>query len=237
MLLMPASLLGAMVASATYNRVELANTSGTLWKGQATPVILQRDGGLIVLDSFAWELDLPALLKATLRIQLKWDSVRQEAPMEINITPRQLEVKQLYLPLSASLIGETSEFIKPAGLRGRIIVRGDTLLISQQGVLGKASAEWLEASSLLSSVSPLGNYRLDFDTDYTRLAIQLSSISGALRLSGQGTMLPNKGLSFSGKASAASGQEDALKELLNHLGPELSPGVRTFTIVPTAGQQ
>ena len=232
----PASLLNPLLNLASQHRLSLANCNGSLWHGSATPVMLQRDGGLITFDTLRWTMDFRQLIQARLLLRLDWENSNQSAPMVLKLSPNDVSINQLYLPLSASLIGEMSEFIKPAGLRGRIIVRGDNLNISHQGIEGNASADWLDATSLLSNVAPLGNYRITFNAHSSDLAIQLSSLSGALVLNGNGKFTANSGLAFTGSVQAAAGQEDNLRELLNHLGPETNLGVHSFTLVPGAGK-
>jgi hypothetical protein len=53
-----------------------------------------------------------------------------------------------------------------------------------------------------------------------------------LLLEGDGIWLTGQGLEFHGKAQASAGNNDNLKELLNHLGPETNPGVHSFNLIP-----
>ncbi len=232
----PASLLSRIIDRASNGRVELANTRGTLWSGSANPVLHQRSGGLITLTTLHWNIAPLGLVSGKLNAQLQWDDEAQFSPMDIIASPGQVELRRAYLPLSALLLDEASDFLKPAQLRGQIILKSDSLMITKQGVQGTATADWLNASSLLSSIAPLGNYHFTFSSSSAGVDIALNTASGALQLAGQGHFSASAGLDFKGTAQAASGKEEALRELLGHLGPEERPGVNTFTLVPARGR-
>lgn len=232
----PAGLLGIVLRDVTQNRLELANTQGSIWHGSANPVIRQRSGKLITLDRLRWEMIFMPLLRGKLSIQLYWDHAAQGTPMEISASLSQLDVHNAFIPLPALLLDEVSDFLKPAQLRGDVILKSDALVISRQTVLGNASADWINASSLLSTIAPLGNYHLAFSSTVSGVDIVLSTSSGALILGGQGRLTTANGLDFKGTAQASKGNEDALRDLLGHLGPELTPGVSTFNLVPTRAQ-
>lgn len=228
----PASLLSYFLSLASNGRIEIANTTGTIWRGEGIPVLHQRSGSLITLSPLSWIISAPTLLTGKLSTQLTWSNSAQSAPMSVIASPNLIEIRHAYLPLPAMVLDEASDFLKPAQLRGQTVLQSDSLLISRQGVQGSATAEWLNASSLLSDISPLGNYHFDFTFTHNSVDIQLKTTSGALVLAGQGKMT-TAGLDFKGSAQAEKGKEVALRELLNHLGPEERPGVNTFSLVPS----
>jgi general secretion pathway protein N len=71
-------------------------------------------------------------------------------------------------------------------------------------------------SSRLSTLSPLGDYRLQLSGGDVP-AINLQTLQGALQLSGSGQVVGSR-LRFSGEASAAPAQQDALSNVLNIIG-------------------
>lgn len=229
----PASLLSQLLAYASNGKVELANTQGTIWSGFASPILRQKKGGLITLSSLHWNIAPLALFTGKLIAQLNWDSEQTIEPMLVTVSANQVELQHTYIPLPAILLDEASDFLKPAALRGQIILKSDSLTITRQGLQGSATADWLNASSLLSSVSPLGDYHLTFSGSTAGLDFSLKTTSGALILAGQGSFSASTGLDFKGTAQAAKGKEEALHELLANLGPEVTPGVNTFSLVPT----
>ena len=229
----PASILNFILDSASHGKVALANTEGTIWQGAGTPVLRQKSGGLITLNSLQWNIDVLELFIGKLSTRLKWDVDQTVVPMTVVVTFNQIELQHVYIPLPGILLDEASDFLKPAVLRGQIILKSDRLLISKQGLQGSATADWLNASSLLSSVSPLGDYHFTFSSTPAGVDITLNTTSGALILAGQGRFSNSTGLDFKGTAQAAKGKEASLHELLSNLGPEQTPGVNTFSLVPS----
>ncbi len=79
-----------------------------------------------------------------------------------------------------------------------------------------------DMSSRLSTLRPMGSYQVRVSgpaggTFTATPQVQLSTLSGALRLSGQGQWLGER-LRFTGEAQAAEGQEQNLSNLLNIIG-------------------
>jgi general secretion pathway protein N len=101
------------------------------------------------------------------------------------------------------------------------------LLLSTQGL----SIEWIEGrlavagraelraqriSSRLSTLRPMGSYRVTVLGGPTP-ALQLETLEGALQLTGSGQWVGSR-LRFSGTATAAPDREEALANLLNIIG-------------------
>ena len=96
-------------------------------------------------------------------------------------------------------------------------------LQSVQGRLrldGRLDLELHDVSSRVSTLPALGSYRLSVQGQGAasdQAALQLSTLSGALRLSGSGQWTGSK-LKFRGQAQAAPDQAAALSNLLNIIG-------------------
>jgi general secretion pathway protein N len=81
---------------------------------------------------------------------------------------------------------------------------------------GQAQLQLQSVASRLSTLRPLGDYALDLQGD-TSARVQLRTLSGELRLSGQGEWRA-QGLHFEGLGQASTGSEAALANLLGVLG-------------------
>lgn len=226
----PASLLDQGLQYASGGRLLLANASGTVWQGSATPALRMQDGSLVALSSFHWKIAAPSLLAGKILVQLHPDD--QPSATEATLFLDRIELRHAQLGFPARLLGETSMMLKPVQLRGQLQVQADHLTWSGQGIRGSAVVDWRHASSVLSGDHVLGDYRMALDGAGERMHIVLATTSGMLLLEGDGNWLAGRGLEFHGKASASSGNYDTLTELLHHLGPEISPGVHTFDFVP-----
>ncbi|MDF1483911.1 type II secretion system protein N, partial [Ramlibacter sp. H39-3-26] len=81
---------------------------------------------------------------------------------------------------------------------------------------GTARLEALRMSSRLSTLQPMGSYRITMQGG-AATTLRLETIEGALLLSGSGQWVGSR-LHFGGEASAAPGREAALSNLLNIIG-------------------
>ena len=101
------------------------------------------------------------------------------------------------------------------------------LLLSTQGlsvewnegrlaVAGRAELTASRLSSRLSTLKPMGSYRITL-TGGSPSTLQLDTLEGALQLTGTGQWIGSR-LRFSGTASAAPEREAALSNLLNIIG-------------------
>ena len=98
-------------------------------------------------------------------------------------------------------------------------------------VAGRVEIELLDVSSRLSTIEPLGSYRLTIAGDPANpgtSTLTLATLNGALLLSGRGS-LGSAGLRFRGEASAAPADEAALNNLLNIIGRR--SGVRSIIAI------
>ena len=90
---------------------------------------------------------------------------------------------------------------------------------------GSLRAEAMDMSSRLSTLAPLGSYRVDVEGRGASASVRLSTLSGALILAGDGVWNGQR-MQFSGTARAAPGREQSLATLLGLLGPRQGDHVR-----------
>lgn len=235
----PAAWLADSVAQASGQRLLLADARGSVWQGNATVVLTGGQGShdasalpgrlhwRLGLDGAALALHLRQACclngEVLLRVVPGLGRVRLELPGPGNgQVPRAIG----YWPASWLVgLGTPWNTLRPSG----------TLQLSSPGlVLEQVQGRWRFSghaeltlagmASRLSTLEVLGNYRLTLSGDAARgeaAAVQLSTTSGALQLSGRGQILgPGAAsrLRFSGQASAAAGAEPGLNNLLNIIG-------------------
>jgi general secretion pathway protein N len=93
-------------------------------------------------------------------------------------------------------------------------------LVRQQqavAVNGRTVLAMNDMGSRMTPVKPLGSYQLTMDWHGQQAQLNLNTVRGALLLSGSGSLDRGR-LQFSGQASAATGYEETLGNLLNLLG-------------------
>jgi general secretion pathway protein N len=228
----PASLLDWVVQTSSQGRVLLANASGTIWNGSATPALRTQDGSLVTLPFLHWEIAVPSLLTGKIQARLIWDNQSSVSATDAIISLSQIELQHPQLQIPARVMAEASPMLRPAQFRGQLIIQGDRVVFSKRGMEGMAAVDWRQASSALSAIAPLGDYHLLLNGTGNIIHIGLTTNSGILVMEGDGNWQLGRGLAFQGKAHASTGNNDNLTDLLHNLGPEVSPGVHAFNVTP-----
>jgi general secretion pathway protein N len=226
----PAAWLASAVASATQQRLLLADARGTLWSGSAVVVLT---GGPDSRDAAS----LPGRLQWTLGFKgLGFDLQAQHAcclngSVLLQIRPGFGRTAYTLVP-PAGWVGQwPSAWLGGLGTPFNTLQLGGSIRLSSPGLAlesvqgrwrmtGRADVELLNASSRLSTLDALGSYRLSINGDPAAAGtsqLALSTLEGALRLSGSGSWGP-AGVRFNGEASAAAQNEAALSNLLNIIG-------------------
>lgn len=227
----PATLLARLVEGSSNGQFALANASGTVWQGSATPVIRQRSGNFLALEKLHWDIALLPLFTGKIITRMRWDNVEQGLPMVATVSLDQIELRNAVIPLQAVVLGELSPMLQPVQLSGKIQIKSDQFTFSKSGINGNAIADWTNAGSVLSSVNPLGSYRINLAGAGGQLDVTLMTTSGVLLLEGKGNFTRNQGLKFQATARATADSKGSLDELLRNFGPESAPGVHSINLM------
>ena len=226
----PAAWLAAGVASATGQRLLLADARGTVWSGSAVAVLTggqgSRDASALP-GRLSWSLSLHGLglsvglrqaccINGELRLAVHpgWSRLRLELP------PTQGAVGQ-WPAAWLSGLGTPWNTLQPTG--SMQLSSPGLSLESVQGRWrfdGRAELELLGMGSRVSTLDVLGSYRLSLvhaPGSADGATLSLSTLNGALLLSGNGQWVASR-WRFLGQASAAPGSETVLNNLLNIIG-------------------
>lgn len=227
----PASWLAGWLASASAGHVLVVDTRGSIWNGS----------GVLVLTGGAGSRDA-----ASLPGRLHWQMSLQGLGLQLAARQDCCINGELRLLIQPGL-GRTRIALEnradwlarlPAGVLAGLGTPWNTLqlggtlrLTAREFVLESAQGRWRQSGSLqlelsnlssrISTVAPLGSYRLDLNADTATpgsSTLQLSTLEGALQLNGVGTLNPGGKSRFTGEAAAAPGREEALNNLLNIIG-------------------
>ena len=226
----PAAWLARSVASASGERVLLADARGTVWSGSAVAVLTggpgSRDASALP-GRLEWTLGWHGAgleLRARHACCLNGDVALQIRPgfgrYTLTLVPPSGWVGQwptaflggLGTPWNTMELGGTARLVSPAfkleSVQGRWIADG------------RADIELVGVSSRLTTLDTLGSYRLSLTGDAANPGLALLSLStqeGALQLGGTGTLGPS-GVRFRGEARATPEAEPVLTNLLNIIG-------------------
>lgn len=233
----PACWLAQAIVVLTDERLLLAESQGTIWRGDAVAVLT---GGAGSRDARTlpgrvnWTLRMQGL---SLRLTLQHDCC-MPTPVVLAIKPgwQRIEGRLLLQPASAVApvaAGDVGRW--PAAWLGGLGTPWNTLQLS--GALRLSSSdlafEWVQGrlrmqgqatvflddvASRVTTLDRLGSYRMDVSTDTQgQVQLRLSTQDGALQLSGEGGA-GTSGLRFRGEARAAEAERGALDNLLNIIG-------------------
>lgn len=219
----PARWLAAGVAQASQGQVLLADPRGTVWNGSAQLVLAGGDGST---NSTA----LPQRLHW--QIRPAWNGLRTALLADCCMAqPLQLHAIPHWGGAQLTLTDSQSHWPAPllAGLGApwNTLQPEGTLSLSTQALVldwnagrmvlsGQARLEAIDMASRLSTLKPMGSYRLTL-TGGSPTTLQLETLGGSLQLTGSGQWVGAR-LRFEGMATAAPDRVDALSNLLNIIG-------------------
>lgn len=219
----PARWLGAVISQASHAQVRLIDTQGTVWRGSARLLLTGGSGSndeTALPGRVHWRL-APAGLGA--QVQLSADCCTS-TPLNARATPGW---GTLAVRLSDGLSHWPAPLLTGLGtpwntvqLQGQVQLATTGLAVSwvrgRADLQGQARLDLLGVSSRLSTLHPIGSYRVTIaGGDATTLT--LATLDGALQLTGSGRWVGQR-LRFTGEATAAPGREAALANLLNIIG-------------------
>jgi general secretion pathway protein N len=218
----PAAWLGPIVERQTGGRLTLGDAQGTLWRGSAFIGGAPGAGGAVtplLPGRFAWRLS-PLVLLGSVSLQLE-NPLALSQPVRVTGSWSQWQVSPAELMLPAeglAGLGAPLNTLAPSGVM-RLSWSTLELMRQQQAVAvnGRTVLVMNDMGSRMSPVKPLGSYELAMDWQGQQAKLNLTTVRGALLLSGNGSLDRGR-LQFSGQAAAANGYEETLGNLLNLLG-------------------
>jgi general secretion pathway protein N len=226
----PAAWLAAAVASATDQRLLLADARGTVWSGSAVAVLTggpgSRDASALP-GRLGWSLAPQGLgLSVGLR-----QSCCINGELKLAVRPGWGRLR-LELPPTQGAVGQwPAAWLTGLGTPWNTLQPTGAMQLSSPGLSlesvngrwrfdGRADLELQGMASRVSTLDVLGSYRLSLARDTASAdgaTLSLTTLNGALLLSGHGQWAGSR-WRFLGQASAAPGSETVLNNLLNIIG-------------------
>jgi len=219
----PARWLAAWVDRASGGQLLLAEARGTVWTGSAQLVLA---GGAGSTDAAA----LPG--RVSWELGPRWDGVAARLRAEC-CTPQPVDLRARWRLAGLQVeVGDGASHWPAQVVAGlgtpwnTLQLDGEVQLVTQglsvewvagrTAVAGRAELVALRVGSRLSTLRPMGSYRITLQGG-TQATLRLETIEGSLQLSGSGQWVGRR-LHFRGEASAAPDREAALGNLLNIIG-------------------
>lgn len=220
----PAQWLAAPLWQLSQQHIGLSQPRGTLWTGSAQLLLAGGPGSQdrsLLPGRLHWQLRLQGL---GLQLHLEADCCT-EAPLEARLgwTPSgwQLQLADHRSLWPAAVLAGLGTPWNTLQFEGQLQLQTQDLQLHwadtrlQQS--GQAELLAQRLASRLSTLNPMGSYRLRLHSAAGLPVLDLATQEGALRLSGQGEWAGGH-LRFRGEASAEPASEAALSNLLNIIG-------------------
>ena len=219
----PAHWLTGMVEHFSHQRLVFAQVRGTLWQGSGQVTLTGGAGSqdaATLPGRVSWQLR-PGL--NALKAELQADCCLSQ-PWQLRLQPSwsgaQLAVADSQSQWPAQWLtglGTPWNTVQP---EGRLSLRTQGLTLAwasgRQTLQGQAQLDALDMSSRLSTLKPMGSYRIRLQGGGAP-GFTLETLEGSLQLSGSGQWVGGS-LRFEGVATAAPDRQETLSNLLNILG-------------------
>ncbi|WP_439590712.1 type II secretion system protein N [Hydrogenophaga sp.] len=226
----PARWLADRVGSATSGQLQLVNARGSVWNGQADLVFTGGDGSrtqTALPQGLQWQLR-PTLSSASPAVSLRLTApCCTPQPMAMTLVPRlggaELRMAGNSSHWPAELLTGLGTPWNTLRMEGQLVLQTPGLTLrfdkGRATLQGEAAVEAVDLVSRLSTLRPLGSYRMSLRADAggNTTTLDLATLRGALQLQGSGQWVGGR-LRFQGVAEAAPDSEAALANLLNIVG-------------------
>ncbi len=236
----PATVISQYLAAKTANTLLFTNAEGTIWHGNSEVAInadqIQAQGvnHPSIIGQIDWDIKGSRLFLGELNIIIKWNKIEAGT---LVLTSNHFSIKKLNLDLPADAISSLIPSLKVAQLGGQLHISATSFIISNiykanlnLKFSGPIQLDWQQASSLLSSINPLGRYHANFNGVNEQITIKVATLNGPLILIGDGAWSHENGLQFKGSVTAENSQKQPLAPLLHILGNESNVGSGYYKI-------
>lgn len=223
----PAHWLAQSIQRLSGERVQLLAPQGTVWRGSAQLVLSAGQGSRVptaLPGRIQWQLStnfegLSFALSTDCCLPQPWLWTLSPIWGGVRVRLSDQTAAQPSRWPSALLSGLGTPW-NTLQLQGSLALSSQQLELQWQpsgwNLTGRAQLDASQISSSLSTLKPMGSYRLALEGG-PQPTLQLTTLEGSLQLSGTGRW-GQGGLRFEGEASAAPERAEALTNLLNIIG-------------------
>ena len=218
----PARLVDAALDRATGGRLRLSAPGGVLWAGRGHLELRDPQVQGAVVRPVEWRLKPAALREGRIGFEVRAQGAPQ--PFTVAFSWGRLEVSAARLTLPAEALGLALPQLGALELTGTVSLDVPSAVWENGELTAGAAVRWRSAGSALSRISPLGSYELRLDCARSIARVALSTIEGALELTGSGAWTLGERPRLRASARVAPPYRPQLEPLLRLMGAEREPG-------------
>lgn len=219
---LPAWLIPWAIKQTQLNQIIINNSVGSFWNGKGTGqveiFVPSSPSYILILDQIAWSWRPTHLLAG----ELAWDVALENKSAKFSGVVATgfggVSIHHAKAEMPAQIISDiypAAALFKP---QGKLLLTTDDFSFSKNNFSGKAQLDWRGAEVIMSPVKPLGEYRALLNATGSATDVQLSTLSGPLKLNGKGNWTVKDGARFSGTAQAEATQAANIDPLLQLMG-------------------
>ena len=207
----PAAWLGDWMQN--HGKARLLDARGTVWHGSALLGVSDGRETTLIPGRIEWTVDDLGLRRIAVRVSHPWLTM----PLMLSVDTNGMRIEKGTARLPAGVLagaGAPFNTLRPGGV---LEMAWTDTEIRGTSLKGEVQVDWRDAQSALSTVVPLGTYRLTVKGSGGVPAIDLRTLAGPLQMQGKGTVEGSR-IRFNGIATAEPSMLGALNGLLGLLG-------------------
>ena len=195
------------------SKLRLVDARGTVWQGSALVGFSDGRETTLVPGRVKWRIHGLNTARVQAQVVHPW----LERPLELSLGAQGVHFAKGSARLPAGVLasaGAPFNTLRPGGVLELAWTDAD---LRGAALNGQLQIDWRDARSALSTVAPLGSYRLRVTGAGAPPTMELVTLSGPLQMQGKGTMQGSR-IRFNGTAGAEPAMWPALNGLLGVLG-------------------
>ena len=226
----PADWLAWGLARTTKGIIHIDQPTGSVWHGAGKLTVYYPQTTPNDFGQAQWTIDPLWLITGQLQIHAESATNATKLQGTMRLGRNRVLFSDVSLTLPAERVGVLYPPVALANPQGQFSLHTRELNISPSAVEGGAELLWQNAASALSTVKPLGEYKLEMTGQNKTANLKLSTVRGDLELTGQGQwhLLDSGILQFNGTV-LPRGHTEELEPLLQLLGNAQGNGARPLT--------
>ena len=214
----------------TQGIVRLDPIAGSLWGGNGRLVIYYPPTTPHDFGQAEWGINPLWLLTGHVQLFMQTNNQDRQIKTTLRIARSGFVLKDTDIAVPASFIAQLYAPLSLLSPQGKVRLSTSGLIVAAEKMEGNAALEWLSAGSSLSSVQPLGDYRLEITGAGKNANLTLTTLSGDLEFAGQGQWQSHTGqVQINGSATPRA-RADELDSLLKMIGPDQGGGRRVLDV-------
>lgn len=227
---MPASWFAWGLNHYSQGTVRLDPIAGSLWSGKGQLVVYYPKTTPHDFGQTEWEVNPFWLLAGRVQFSLQTNNQDRKIRTTVGLAHNSFLIKDTEAELPAAFVAQLYSPLSLISPQGKVMISAEDLTLAPDKVDGAAALEWLSAGSSLSSVQPLGDYRLEITGAEKNVNLKLTTLRGDLEFSGQGSWQLQTGQVQINGSALPRARAGELESLLNMIGPDQGNSRRTLNI-------